>query len=840
MTFTFPLLLGGMALVGVPVLLHFLLRQKPKVVLFPAFRFLAQRQKSNLTKLRLKHLLLLALRVLLLAAICLALARPKIKDNPWTLPSDQAVAAVFVFDTSASMEYTITANQSRLKDAQKRAVEMLKLLPDGTEVVVLDSADSAPLGKGEWLSQAKAFERIDRLQIAPANAPVSARVMAALDLLGRTAKTKDEDQRWQRARVLCVFSDRTTAAWDVGEGKSLQASANQIPPLFERLAAVRGGLTALQQQVKELPTRMPDVSTSFAEQPLLDALEKLGERIGQVRVEDYPDEPLQAILAIARTRSVELLQALQKNKASSETQEYRDKLTAALQTLLRNSSGFTGLYVDVGVEEPADLRVSELQLRRDLPVNGSQPAIKLRAKIQATGEDYPATLTCQGEVVKGKAALQLKAGQYDYANFDVDENRVKPGEWYQAKISAEPSDQLPIDNSRYLTFTVRRLLVVTDPANQAEANQWAAALTANRFDEAMYHCDVKTPATLGDRFAEGYAAVFLWGLKSPDAKLWSELAEYVGKGGGLCVIPGGEEMSVEAYNDAKAQEVLPGRLETVVAGKGAEWDWSQDIYKHPLMHPYLEWKQGKYDMFVEPRLAFQFWQIKPQPSAGVLVHYAESEGKGRPALLERIIDLKRGRSGRVLLLTTPPGRPKWNNYLEDKNSFYPALAGRAVGWLTGDVDRPSLNFIAGKGVPLVSVPIFEQQTMTYKVFRDGTVPVGMVTVDARQNAVRVPQATAPGNYTLKPGDGADPTVWFSVNLPAEECDLTRTPKGEIEAVLGPDAVLAPAATGNLDAELGGQISRPLDLMPLLMLVVLIALAVENLLANRFYCKEAAQ
>src|SRR5580704_7147023 len=111
MTFAFPLLLGGLILLGLPVLLHLLLRQKPKTLLFPAFRFLVQRHKTNLTKLRLRHLLLMALRMLLLAAIVLALAQPKVKDNPWSLPSDQAVAAVFVFDTSASMEYTLTASK---------------------------------------------------------------------------------------------------------------------------------------------------------------------------------------------------------------------------------------------------------------------------------------------------------------------------------------------------------------------------------------------------------------------------------------------------------------------------------------------------------------------------------------------------------------------------------------------------------------------------------------------------------------------------------------------------------------------------------------------------------
>src|SRR6266478_5139812 len=99
MTFTYPLLLGGLLAVGIPVALHLLLRQKPKTVLFPAFRFLVKRHRTNLTRLRLRHLLLLALRVLLFALIGLALAQPKVQDDPWSLPSDRAVAAVLVFDT---------------------------------------------------------------------------------------------------------------------------------------------------------------------------------------------------------------------------------------------------------------------------------------------------------------------------------------------------------------------------------------------------------------------------------------------------------------------------------------------------------------------------------------------------------------------------------------------------------------------------------------------------------------------------------------------------------------------------------------------------------------------
>ena len=43
MSFVHPLLLGGLLLVGIPVLIHLIMQQKPKRLRFPALRFLQQR-----------------------------------------------------------------------------------------------------------------------------------------------------------------------------------------------------------------------------------------------------------------------------------------------------------------------------------------------------------------------------------------------------------------------------------------------------------------------------------------------------------------------------------------------------------------------------------------------------------------------------------------------------------------------------------------------------------------------------------------------------------------------------------------------------------------------------
>src|SRR5947199_10597595 len=96
----FPILFGGLVLAAIPVLLHLIMRQKPRILPFPAFRFLLQKHRTNLRKLRLRHLLLLALRILLIALICLALTQPGIEHEGFG-----PAAAVLIFDNSPSMDY---------------------------------------------------------------------------------------------------------------------------------------------------------------------------------------------------------------------------------------------------------------------------------------------------------------------------------------------------------------------------------------------------------------------------------------------------------------------------------------------------------------------------------------------------------------------------------------------------------------------------------------------------------------------------------------------------------------------------------------------------------------
>ena len=96
-----PVLIAGLALVGLPVLLHLIMKQEPKRVLFPAFRFLKQKRNLNQRKMRLRHFLLLALRMLLIALFAVTLFQPTAhSDGVLPLAGEQPVAVVVLIDAA--------------------------------------------------------------------------------------------------------------------------------------------------------------------------------------------------------------------------------------------------------------------------------------------------------------------------------------------------------------------------------------------------------------------------------------------------------------------------------------------------------------------------------------------------------------------------------------------------------------------------------------------------------------------------------------------------------------------------------------------------------------------
>src|SRR5688572_15319695 len=137
MGFLTPVLLGGIALVAIPIALHLVMRRQPRELVFPALRFVEQRRDANRRRMKLRHWLLLALRCLLIAGLAAALARPTLKGTGLKGKEGAPLAVSLVIDNSLRMQY-VHQNRSRLDQATQAALELVEKLPEEAAIAVCD------------------------------------------------------------------------------------------------------------------------------------------------------------------------------------------------------------------------------------------------------------------------------------------------------------------------------------------------------------------------------------------------------------------------------------------------------------------------------------------------------------------------------------------------------------------------------------------------------------------------------------------------------------------------------------------------------------------------------
>ena len=249
-----------------------------------------------------------------------------------------------------------------------------------------------------------------------------------------------------------------------------------------------------------------------------------------------------------------------------------------------------------------------------------------------------------------------------------------------------------------------------------------------------------------------------------------------------------------------------------------------------------DFESSNIDFVLYPRHAYDYWIVEPDAKTTVLVRYSDKAKS--PALLEKVPEGAAGR-GRVLLFTTPfdlrildaNGR-RANDY-NANNSFYYTLTNRTIAYLAGGSEDANFNHTAGS--PIL-IPLPANLRFANYVLR-GPGITGADSQVARPEGgaeLRLTQPQQQGHYSLT-GPNREPVAAFSINLPpAESLLLPRIDVETLEDLLGSGSVLTLGQNRKLKDALEGQLRQPLDLFPWLMLLLLFALAIENLLANKFY------
>lgn len=159
MTFGQPWFLVGTLAALIPLIVHLFDRRRPRQVPFAALDFVLRSQKRTASRLRLKRLLLYALRTLLLLAVPLALARPSFETSELATSRRGLAATAIVLDTSLALRWS---DGTRLfdvaKDEAKAALRELSPEEPATLVVCTRApTTAAPVG----FERARLFAAID-------------------------------------------------------------------------------------------------------------------------------------------------------------------------------------------------------------------------------------------------------------------------------------------------------------------------------------------------------------------------------------------------------------------------------------------------------------------------------------------------------------------------------------------------------------------------------------------------------------------------------------------------------------------------------------------------------
>ncbi len=144
MTFANPLALLGCLAALIPLLVHLFDRRRPKAHPFAAISFVLRSQKRTASRLKLKRLLLYALRTLILLAIPLALAKPQLSKDAAAAASARGPAATaIVVDASLSMRWQDGKSlYTRARDEAREALKELSAEEPAT--VLLCGPDAKP------------------------------------------------------------------------------------------------------------------------------------------------------------------------------------------------------------------------------------------------------------------------------------------------------------------------------------------------------------------------------------------------------------------------------------------------------------------------------------------------------------------------------------------------------------------------------------------------------------------------------------------------------------------------------------------------------------------------
>ncbi|SFH53466.1 BatA domain-containing protein [Planctomicrobium piriforme] len=809
MSFLNSSLLLGLGFLALPVILHFLLKQKPKKLLFPALRLLQQRQRQSVRRLRMRHVVLMLLRMLALGIVVFALARPSVPPANYSLTiRETAILLAVIAIGIASYLFAVRRLRRRaLPQYQQQAKQ--SSLRNWTTVIVL----AALLLLVGWPYQRRiAAEFSQPRSVTSLDLPVAGVMLfdnsLSMTYLEAGETSLDRARTIAKSHLQSLPTGSRIAVGDTGSDRPI--------PFQTTIVSAQGRIDSLEN----VPTLIPfDDRLREAIKSQEDDRRRILSDQSSVDEKQRKDRYI---------RRVYLFTDLAKSA-------WRTAGSSLLLADLQREQSINVYLVDVGRTNGRDQAITAVSLSGDrIPVGGE---LVVSSTLQSQGEDIPAQgiellfENKTGETIKqGQSTVRLDANLPAQVQFPLISGFTQ--RWLQGETRLIGSDPLTFDNTRYFTVEVSEpppVLVLAPDAATAQA--WMTALAPHDRSSAAlnrFKPHFEPFSKLPELNLALFPAVTMVNCIRPTDEAWSQLGKYVEGGGGLIVILGSPDIRSDFYRRALPQQFLPGMPDSYQSI--GEWSFSITERNHPLFSIFRRLENyGSFSMFENVVYVTRFWKVTPAEGAHVLATYSDPEHW--PAILERSYG-----KGRSVMLTTAahlPDNPnqRWNNLPSPLLDAWLFLS--FVEQMTDYVSRFSDErraFLAGE-TPVVKIAA--QPVERNFLLKQPDLRQSRLVIPPGATSVVIENISTPGHYQLIDPDSREAVGAFSINAPPEESDLTRLTAQDLNDRLGVDRYQIAQSLEELKdrinaADLGQEI------FPLLLVLVIVIFCGEHLVANRFY------
>ena len=352
-----PLILYGLGLAIVPVLLHFLMRSKPKKLMFPALQLIQQRKKTNSRRMRLRHFWLLLLRVLILLLLVLAIMRPSLPSANYGLSGYETGTLAGVILVALMIYFGMTSFWKKQQLSNHQFLYRRTLLRSASGIVTILLL--------LLLVVFPYYQRLSAELKAPEHAVSNDLPVAGLFLFDTSLSMeyrKENKTRLQRAQEIAL---KHLTALPQGSRIAVAESSSEGPIYFQ------ADLLGAKRRISQLKTKSVSYSLNDRIQQAIETQEQDFERTladqNSVPTTDRQDRFMRAIYIFTDLAA----HAWERDEAT----QLRAILEKHPRTLL--------FLIDVGIEKPTNRSVVSLVLSKQTVAVGT--GLVIRATVGLVG-----------------------------------------------------------------------------------------------------------------------------------------------------------------------------------------------------------------------------------------------------------------------------------------------------------------------------------------------------------------------------------------------------------------------------------------------------------------------